>query len=97
VTNGLNISATHGKLALVNNQTALTTTCPLPSASIIDFVGYGTDATCQEGTLAPAGSNTTSITRKAAGCQDFNDNGYDFSTVAPAPRNSGTTAAPCGC
>jgi predicted extracellular nuclease len=92
-----NLSATHGKVALVNNQTALTGTCPLPSANIVDFVGFGTDATCSEGTKAPAGSNTTSITRKSAGCQDFNDNGYDFSAVAPAPRNSATTAAPCGC
>jgi len=97
VTNSTNLSATHGKIALVNNATALTTTCPLPSANVVDFVGYGTDPTCSETSKAPAGANDQSVIRKSAGCQDYNDNGYDFAAGAPNPRNSATTAAPCGC
>lgn len=40
------MSATTGKIALVNNSTAITagTLCPIPNAAIIDFVGYGAQA-----------------------------------------------------
>src|SRR6185295_12436666 len=53
------------------------------------FVGYGTSATCHEGsanTLAP--SNTTSIFRKNNGAQDTDQNGADFITGAPNPRRT---------
>ena len=43
----ITISATSGKIALVNNTTLLTGNCPLPNTAIIDFVGYGT-ADCAE-------------------------------------------------
>jgi predicted extracellular nuclease len=96
-TTAFSLSATAGKIALVKSQTGLPAqTCPT-STDIVDLVGYGTTANCFEGSKGPAGSNTTAVTRKTAGCQDYNDNGYDFSAIAPAPRNSGTTPAPCGC
>ena len=96
-TTAFTLGSTSGKVALVKSQTGLAAeTCPT-STDIVDLVGYGTTASCFEGTKGPAPSNTTAVTRDSAGCQDFNDNGYDFSAVAPAPRNSATTAAPCSC
>ncbi len=92
----VNMSATAGKLALVSNGTALTGTCPTGGA-IVDFVGYGTTANCSEGSVAPVPSATLGILRASAGnsCQDTNNNGSDFSTAAPIPRN--TAAAPQAC
>ena len=86
------MSATTGKVALVNSTTALTS-CP---GGAIDLIGFGT-ATCFESAVAPAGSNTTALVRGGSGCTDSNDNSADFTAVAPAPRNStNTTALTCG-
>lgn len=85
------MSATAGKVALVNNSTQLTGTCPI-SESIIDFVGYGATANCNEGgTNAPAPSTTTSISRSLGADTDVN--GTDFTTGAPTPQASGASAA----
>jgi predicted extracellular nuclease len=86
------MSATAGKVALVNSTTALAGACPT-GASILDFVGYGTTANCFEGsgpTAAP--SNTTAALRKAAGATDTNDNAADFEIGAPMPRGTGDEA-----
>jgi uncharacterized repeat protein (TIGR01451 family) len=88
----LNLSATAGKVALVNTNVALTGTCP-SGPQIIDFVGYGGTATCFETAPAPAPSNTTSIVRNATN-DDTNDNSLDFTTQAPNPRTGGTSAPP---
>lgn len=54
-----------GKVALVNNQTALVGDFALPNASVIDFVGYGTTATMFEGFgPAPGPANATSSIRR---------------------------------
>src|SRR5438034_2527513 len=96
VTGSINISATVGKVALVNSTTALSGSCPTGGA-IVDFVGYGATANCFEGAgPAPAPSNTTADFRLNAGCTDTDNNNADFSTAAPAPRHSATTPAPCG-
>ncbi|MFZ6021131.1 MAG: ExeM/NucH family extracellular endonuclease, partial [Chloroflexota bacterium] len=87
------MSATSGKVALVNSQTALSDTCP-KNAMIVDFVGYGT-ANCAEGRPAPTLSNMTAAQRVQNGCQDSDDNLVDFSIAAPFPRNSTFTAADC--
>lgn len=87
------LSATSGKVALVNSQTALSGACPA-SASIIDLVGYGT-ANCFEGRPALTLSNTTTARRVQNGCQDSDDNLLDFSIAAPAPRNSTSAATDC--
>jgi hypothetical protein len=102
-----------GKVALVNGTTAITgstlsPTSPLASgggvgcptsSNIVDFVGYGSTATCFEGTgRAPAATtNARSVQRKSGGCQDTNDNSQDFTapTTAPVARNTATTPAPC--
>ena len=95
-----NLAATGGKVALVRDATALTCGATAGScaatSTIEDFVGYGS-ATDYEGTAAaPAGSSTNAIVRANGGCTDTDANSADFSTAAPAPRNSSSTAASCG-
>ncbi|MEO7044501.1 MAG: lamin tail domain-containing protein [Ferruginibacter sp.] len=80
------MSATAGRVALVNGTTALVG-CPA-SASYVDLVGFGLTATCYEGTgPTPAPSNTTSVQRLTPGA-DNNDNKTDFAVGAPSPLNS---------
>ncbi len=87
----LNLSGTAGKVALVNNSTALTGTA-FTGANIVDFVGFGTTATTNEGSgPAPAPSNTTADLRNNNGTTDTDNNASDFITGTPAPRNSATT------
>lgn len=94
-TGAIAMSGTAGKIALVNNTTALTG-CPT-AASYVDLVGFGATANCFEGTAAaPAPSNTNSVIRGSNGCLDNNQNSTDFTAVTAAPRNSATTLAPCG-
>ena len=98
VTGSTNISATAGKLALANSSTALTGACPLAGATVVDFVGFGSAASCAETAAAPAPSNTTAIVRASVGnsCVDSGNNSSDFRSTAPAPRNSAAAAQPCG-
>ncbi|HXQ72117.1 MAG TPA: lamin tail domain-containing protein, partial [Pyrinomonadaceae bacterium] len=86
----INMSATTGKIALVSNSISLSGSCPNGSdPDIVDFVGYGTSASCFEGgARAPAPSNTNALFRKLNGVQDTNQNGADFQTAAPNPRRS---------
>ena len=88
-----NISATQGKIALVNSTTVLTTCV---DASIIDKVGYGTTSVvCNESANTAAPSATASIQRANGGCTDTDNNSTDFSTGPPNPRNSASTANIC--
>jgi len=100
-TTSFSLGASSGKVALVNSTTALSGACPT-SASIVDFVGYGSSGNvpnCFEGaSYAPAQSLTQSIQRAGAGCPDFNANSTDFALVAdPVARNSATPANICNC
>jgi uncharacterized repeat protein (TIGR01451 family) len=105
-TGTIDLSASAGRVALVNGTTALSrTTCP-GGSTILDFVGYGTTAICREGAStsdnAPGPSNnTTSVQRAQNACQDLNLNGPagtgDFSVAAVNPRNTSTTANNCSC
>ncbi len=97
-TGPINLSSSHGKLALVTNQTLLTcgggAAC-LPNAAVRDFVGFGsTDAA--EGTSAVTLSVTTAGYRGASGCTDADNNAADFAAASPAPRNSSTAHHSCG-
>jgi hypothetical protein len=93
----INMSATAGKLALVNNQNNLTGACPL-GPSVLDFVGFGPAATCWEGTApTPSPSISLSVQRAQNGCVDLNQNSGEFTTGTPAPRNSASAAAVCAC
>ncbi|HEY4347151.1 MAG TPA: Ig-like domain-containing protein [Gaiellaceae bacterium] len=105
-TGSINMSATAGKVALVDDVTSLgcnggSTPCTdAQLARVIDLVGFGTGssgANFFEGSgPAPTLSNTLAGLRKAGGCTDSDDNAADFSAAAPAPRNSATSATPCG-
>jgi hypothetical protein len=89
------MSATSAKIALVSSTTALSGLCPT-SPTIVDFVGYGGSATCNEGGAnAPAPSTTTAAVRLGSGCTDANNNGADFTATTPNPRNTSTATAPC--
>jgi DNA/RNA endonuclease G (NUC1) len=90
ITGDINMSATTGKVALVSNAVSLSGSCPNGSdPDIVDFVGYGTSASCFEGgARAPAVSNTNALFRKVNGAQDTNQNGADFQTGAPNPRRT---------
>ena len=90
ISGDINMSATTGKIALVSNSVSLTGACPNGiDPDIVDFLGYGTSASCFEGgTRAPAASNTTAVFRKLDGAQDTNQNGDDFQTGAPNPRRT---------
>lgn len=91
------MSATAGKVALVNGATALAGACPTGGATVVDFVGYGSAANCAEGSGPTATlSNTTAALRKNNGQQNTNDNAADFAVGAPTPRNSGVVTAPGG-
>lgn len=92
------MSATVGRVALVNSTTAIagTATCAQQLAASVDFVGYGLTATCFEGNgPAPAPSNTTSDQRFGGGCQDTDQNSADFFTATPVPRNSASPTNTC--
>ncbi|MEW5719539.1 MAG: lamin tail domain-containing protein, partial [Chloroflexota bacterium] len=85
------MSASAGKVALVNNTTPFTTTCPLTSTNLIDFVGYGTSANCFEGAApAPVSSNNANSTQRLMrGCTETDSTpSSDFSTGAVRPRNT---------
>jgi uncharacterized repeat protein (TIGR01451 family) len=91
----INISATSGKLALVNSQTALTGSNPSGSSQVVDFVGYGAaNAFVGTGT-ATSGGNTTSTLRKLGGYANTTNNAADFMTsMPPVPRNSASPTNP---
>ena len=85
------MSASAGKVALVNNSTTLTGTCP---TGLVDFLGFGTATNCSETTPTANLSNTTAALRKSNGAQDTDNNSIDFIVGIPTPRNSGTDLAP---
>lgn len=96
----INMSASHGKVALVSSTTALSVDCP-SGGSLVDLVGYGS-ADCYKGSgPAPGLNNTTSDQRNSTGCADTSDNAADFTAVAcdssNPPRNSSTAENPCAC
>jgi hypothetical protein len=92
------LAATGGKVALVNSRTNLgTTTCPIPSANVVDFVGYG-NADCFEGSApapTPTSTGTTADFRKSGGCLDTDQNATDFFVASPFPRNTASPLNDC--
>lgn len=97
-----NMSGTNGKIVLVNSASALacnggSTPCSgAQLALIVDLVGYGTANFFEGAGAAPVLTITTAAFRAAGGCTDTNNNAADFAAASAAPRNSGTTVAPCG-
>ena len=92
-TGTLALGAAAGRVVLVSNTTPLTTgSC----SGVVDLVGFGTTATCFEGSgPTPAPSNTNAVLRAQAGCTDSNNNSADFTAGAPNPRNTSTAAHLC--
>ena len=86
-TGSIAMSATAGKVALVNDTTALAGACPT-GAGIIDFVGYGTTANCSETAPTATLSNTTAAIRANGGATDTDNNSADFTTGAADPDTS---------
>ena len=81
------MSGTAGKVALVNSSTLLTGACPT-GVTIIDKVGFGSTASCFEGTgPTPAPSNINSVQRTPAGFDSQNNN-TDFIAGLPSPVSS---------
>jgi hypothetical protein len=91
----ISMAAGAGKIALSPSTTALAGACPL--GSTLDFVGYGTTATCSEGAVTANLSVTLAAIRGSGGCTDTNANITDFAVVLPDPRNTGTAADVCSC
>lgn len=95
-TGALNLGTPAGKIALVNSTTGLTGGCPTSNANVVDFVGYGTTATCFEGSgRAPATSISTSIYRRENGCTETDDNAADFFEGAPTFPTHANGAIAC--
>lgn len=93
-----NLSATVGKLALVNSTTPLSGVCPSTATAVVDFVGYGSTTTCFVGSgPAPDPSATRSVQRGPAGCTNRGNNANDFANASANPRNSQSPSAGCGC
>jgi hypothetical protein len=101
ITGTINLSATSGKVALVDSDTALgcggsSDTCSSSQISFIfDLVGYGSADYFEGSGAAPAGSNTMALLRTNDGCSDTDDNAADFITGDPNPRNSGAVPDAC--
>src|SRR6266404_6694182 len=92
----ISMSATASIVALVNSTTALSASCSLGS-SVVDLIGYGSGASCFEGSgAASAPGNTTAESRINNGCTDTDNNSADFVTGAPNPRNSSAPPITCG-
>ncbi|MCW0457358.1 lamin tail domain-containing protein [Xanthomonas sacchari] len=88
------MSGSAGKIALSKSSAALSGACPAGNA---DFVGYGSSASCAEGSAPTAApSNTLAVLRGNGGCTDSDNNNADFATGAPTPRNSAAPVSLCG-
>jgi hypothetical protein len=87
------LSASSGKVILVSNTTAETTSNP-SGPQIIDKIGYGT-ANGFEGSATGVLSNTTAAIRNLGGCVDTDNNASDFTVGTPTPRNSSSTFGNC--
>jgi len=86
-----------GKLLLARpNPNIPNSSCPLPNSDIIDLVGYGSAATCFEGSGPTADpGNTTAAVRKFGGCLDTDNNASDFVIGAPNPHNFSSPTNSC--
>jgi uncharacterized protein len=92
----INLSASGGKVALLRATTELSGACPSDANAIADLVGYGSSASCYEGSgPAPGGANARAVFRASGGCVDSDNNATDFFTDAPAPRNRSSPTSRC--
>jgi hypothetical protein len=93
VSTGPSMSATTGKVALINNQ-VINNLCSGNTVGgiYVDVVGYGT-ANCFETANAAGTTNVQADVRNLGGLTDTDNNTADFTLVTnPVPRNSGSPA-----
>ncbi|QDS35612.1 chitobiase/beta-hexosaminidase C-terminal domain-containing protein [Brevibacillus brevis] len=103
VTGTLAMAGTQGKVALVSHATLLTGADVSSQPGVVDMVGYGGANAYEGNSPAPATSNSTSAQRisDASGIVpnggngwDTNNNGNDFITGAPTPKNTQSPVEP---
>lgn len=104
----LNMAAGSGKVALVNNASALgcgatATPCALPDSRIVDSVAWGASNNGEGGTTVNNGTglnSTNGAVRKSNGCQDTDNNREDFFVATTGgglvPRNAASSPHTCG-
>ncbi|CAN5477444.1 hypothetical protein BH10ACI3_BH10ACI3_08440 [soil metagenome] len=108
----ISMSGTSGKVGLVNPSLLATSTCgatatpcsPAQLAAFVDWVAWGAagNGTAGNGEGGTSVNNNVALVstqgsvRKNAGCNDTDNNNFDFDVVTnPVPRNTATVAAPC--
>ena len=97
----INMSATGGKVALVNTLTPLgcngsSTPCSATALmTIVDLVGYDGANFFEGASAAPTLSNMTAGFRNNSGCTDTDNNGADFFAAAPGPRSLASPTFNC--
>ena len=91
----INLSATAGIVALVNNISALSST-GIGDTTVIDLVGYGAAASGYETAPAPGMTNKKCLVRGSGGCTDVGDNSMDFATSTSfVPQNASSPVNLC--
>jgi predicted extracellular nuclease len=89
-TGSIAVAAGGGQIFLADTASAIDPgTGAISNTHVLDFVGWGTTTTSFETAKGPATTNTTSVTRDAAGT-DSNNNATDFTAGAPTPTACGT-------
>jgi predicted extracellular nuclease len=95
-TTTINLSGTTGKVALVNSTTALSGTGGCPTgAPTVDYVGYGSGATCFTGAGPTATLSSILAAIRSNPCVAPTNNATDFTASTPAPHNSSSTFLNC--
>ncbi|MDR1640864.1 MAG: lamin tail domain-containing protein, partial [Clostridiales bacterium] len=89
-TGDIKMGASAFKIALVSNGDAAT---GLKDPDVVDFLGAGTASAYEGNNAAPAPNAATAVVRKTTGV-DTNDNGVDFKTATPEPRDSDSPIVP---
>jgi hypothetical protein len=86
------------KIALFSTQTRFSGGAnPESSPDFVDLIGYGSSNAYEGSQAAPAINTEYQAVRKKRGCQDTNDNAFDFKAVNDfTPRNSKSKLRPCG-
>ncbi|HEX3148128.1 MAG TPA: lamin tail domain-containing protein [Gemmataceae bacterium] len=88
----VDLAYTGGKIALVDGTFSLFGAVPI-ATNIIDLAGYGTADWFEGSGAAPAGDPADATLRLGNGNYDTDDNQWDFTSGAPTPRNSSSSAA----
>ena len=99
-TGSTNLAASGGKVAVVDDTTALSCGSAPGSCSAVsgvaDLIGYGSATDYEGSDAAPTPSATLADVRADTGCTDTDSSSSDFVTATPSPRTSSSPAASCG-